>query len=425
MSKITGMNKVIEEITKRVVPSLAQRAQREKAISLFLQSLNKVVVNGEAILGGSGAKDTWLAAAADIDIFVLYDYGKYAARSMELSEMLESALQSGFPNIKRERLHGSRDYFRMEYEGLWFEVVPILKISSAREAKNITDISPLHARWINKSGKRLKDEIRLAKQFCKSQQLYGAESYINGFSGYVLEILVIYYGSFEKLLRAAVKWKEKEVVDAAGYYKSKNVLFELNKSKLVSPLIVIDPVDKTRNAAAALSLEKWKLFTQRAKEYLAKPSVRFFERARILVEKLQQEKRGKEIVYLELESLEGKEDVVGVKLLRVFEFLREGLGEFGVVESGWEWEGRVVMYFVVSLKELDKKMVRGGPTVQMTEFAQKFRAKYKDKAIFVKEGRLYASVEREYTGLKEVVKVLLRDVYVRERVKKVDLVKVC
>ncbi len=43
---------------------------------------------------------------------------------------------------------------------------------------------------------------------------------------------------------------------------------ELNKSKIQSPLIVIDPVQAGRNAAAALSFEKYDLLRKKAKEFL-------------------------------------------------------------------------------------------------------------------------------------------------------------
>jgi len=68
--------------------------------------------------------------------------------------------------------------------------------------KNITDISPLHALWIRKnSNEKVRDEIRKFKYFLKINDLYGAESYIRGFSGYIAEILVIYYKSFNNLIK--------------------------------------------------------------------------------------------------------------------------------------------------------------------------------------------------------------------------------
>src|SRR3989344_831244 len=284
----------MEEVLKRIKPGKEETKNCKAVTDLFLKKLNSNLKDAEAILGGSGAKDTWLSGNHDIDIFVEFNLKKYSTISSELSEHLEKALKKTFRNKKIERVHGSRDYFQIDYEGISFEIVPILKISKAEQSLNITDISPLHSRWVNEKAKGKKDEIRLLKQFCKANNLYGAESYINGFSGYVLDILTAQYGSFEKVLKATQRWKEKDVVDPSKFYPTKELaLFHINTSKLQSPLIVVDPVDKSRNAAAALSMEKFLLFKEKAKKYLQKPSPEFFEKEKITLASLQQKYKGK------------------------------------------------------------------------------------------------------------------------------------
>jgi len=139
-------------------------------------------------------------------------------------------------------------------------------LKKASEVVNITDISPLHSKWVNKFGKGLKDEIRLAKQFCKANKLYGAESHITGFSGYVLEILTIHYKGFKNLIKAITKWKPKVIIDTEKYHKKP--LFDLDKSKTHSPIIIIDPVQKSRNASAAVDIEKFNKLIQYSKEFL-------------------------------------------------------------------------------------------------------------------------------------------------------------
>jgi len=53
--------------------------------------------------------------------------------------------------------------------------------------------------------KKILDEIRIAKAFCYANNCYGAESYISGFSGYALELLVYHYKSFLKFIKSMVK----------------------------------------------------------------------------------------------------------------------------------------------------------------------------------------------------------------------------
>src|SRR3989344_1107382 len=171
-------------ILNKIKPNEQERLWFKTIADSFLKLLNSKLKDARAILGGSGAKDTWLAGNHDVDIFVLFNYQKYSGQSSELANFLEPIFKKVFSKEKISRVHGSRDYFQLYYQGFFFEVIPILQISSSLQAINITDISPLHSLWANKYTKGLKDEIRLIKQFCRAQKVYGAESYIGGFSGY-------------------------------------------------------------------------------------------------------------------------------------------------------------------------------------------------------------------------------------------------
>ena len=419
----------MEKILKKIKPSKEEEKRFMQATASFLKALNAAlaVSGAKAILGGSGAKGTWLSGSHDVDIFVLFDLKKYEDKSGELSDLLEKALQKAFSTVKIRRVHGSRDYFQLTYQELAFETVPILKISKAEQALNITDISPLHSAWVEKHAAKLKDDIRLLKQFCKANGLYGAESYIGGFSGYVLEILTAYYGSFEKVLQAAQKWKEKDVVDPSRFYPTKEMaLFHINTSKLQSPLIVVDPVDRSRNAAAALSMEKFVLFKELAQKYLQKPAEDFFVKEKITLDFLREKYKGKgTLVLMTVTPTEGKEDAVGAKLLKVFELLRGKLQGFAPVASGWTWDKgpEAMFYFITKKKELPAEEVRIGPPLKMKEYADDFKKKYKNA--FVEGGRMKAKVKVTYPKLGDFINALLKNKYVKERisrVKKVDVI---
>ena len=158
----------MQDILKKIRPSRTELQEFSKTTTTFLDKLNSKLDGAKAILGGSGAKGTWLSGGHDVDIFVQFNFKKYASQTTELSDLLEKTLRSAFTNTKMKRVHGSRDYFQFTYDKLAFEVVPILKINKASEALNLTDISPLHSVWVNKHAKGVKDDIRLAKQFCKA-----------------------------------------------------------------------------------------------------------------------------------------------------------------------------------------------------------------------------------------------------------------
>ena len=411
----------MQSVLKKIKPGKEEIDNLNKITKDFLTKLNSKLKDAKAILGGSGAKDTWLSGNHDVDLFVQFDKNKYSDESHLISEHLEKMLKKVFPEFKIERLHGSRDYFQLNYKNLNFEVVPIIKINKSEEALNITDISPLHALWVNKNAQKLKDEIRLAKQFCRANKLYGAESHISGFSGYVLEILISYYGSFEKLLKASLKWKDKEVIDPEKHYKNKHLaLFHLNNSKLQSPIIVVDPVDKERNAAAALSKEKMKQFQKVAKQYLKSPSEKLFVKEEISKEKLMKEKG--HLLFLTIVPVEGKHDVVGVKLLKAFEFLRDELSCFKVKKAGWNWnenDSGAAFYFILKEDKLSEFEVRNGPPLKLAEHVKHF--KKVNKNTFTKDGKLFARIKVKHPNLEDFIKNLLSQEYFKEKVKKVKL----
>ncbi|MDP7115415.1 MAG: CCA tRNA nucleotidyltransferase, partial [Candidatus Woesearchaeota archaeon] len=373
------------------------------------------VLDAKAVLGGSGAKGTWLRGMHDADMFVLFDYEKFKGRSEEISDILEKSIKKVFKNLIR--LHGSRDYFQLKRDGFTYEIIPILEIKKANDAMNITDISPLHAKWVNKH-KKLRDEILLTKQFCKANNCYGAESYIKGFSGYICEILTIYYGGFLNLVKNAAKWKGKVVIDVEGYHKGKDVMFELNKSKTYSPIIVVDPVQKERNASAALSEEKFEVFRSRCKEFVRKPSKNFFEIEKIDLDKLEKKAVGKNLLILDVKALEGKEDVVGAKLLKVYEHIVKMMKfyEFNVLSSGWEWEegSDAMFYFIVDKKELSKTKLQMGPPLKVKEHVNEFKKKHKNA--FEKNGKVYADVKRKFVNVIDMVKDEVGSEYVKGRV---------
>ena len=207
------MRTVLDTAKKLSIPTEAEEKKVNeliKEISLKINNqLKKLKISAKLIVGGSIAKGTWLPGISDIDFFLQFDYNKYKNKSAELDNITGKILKKCF-NINR--LHGSRDYFSFKKKGFNIEMVPVLNIKNPKQAKNITDFSPLHVSWMKKQIKKkpeLISEIRVAKQFFKANKLYGAESYIQGFSAHVIEILVVYHSSFQKLIKAICKWKTK------------------------------------------------------------------------------------------------------------------------------------------------------------------------------------------------------------------------
>src|SRR3989338_336178 len=218
---------ILKQTLQKYKPTLKQRNLLHKQITAVLkliqEELTKKKLKAQVLLGGSAAKGTFIKDDFDCDIFIRFDYEEY--KQKDISAFTETIL-TGF---KPKRVHGSRDYFQFAYQGINYEIIQVLYVTNPKKALNVTDMSPSHIDWVQKHmSSALRDEVLLAKLFCKAQTLYGAESYINGFSGHVLDILIIYYGSFLKLLKASLTWNLYDIIDVEKHHTAQS----LNESKI-------------------------------------------------------------------------------------------------------------------------------------------------------------------------------------------------
>jgi len=393
------MQQILDKVLNEIKPSKEEELERKKKIDLILKKIKSKEF--KAILGGSGAKGTWLKKVNDADIFVCFNYPRYKDKSDQISNILEKHLKKKFKKLYN--YHGSRDYFQIRDDNFTYEIVPILEIKKPEQAKNITDISPLHAKWVTKY-KKFKDDILLTKQFCKANNIYGAESHINGFSGYICEIITIHYKGFLNLLKAASRWNDKVIIDTERYHKGKDVIFELNKSKTECPLIVIDPVQASRNAAAAISIEKFEIFKKAAKLFLKSPSENLFQKKEFSLENLKKQSKNKNLVVLEFDLKQEKQDILGCKVIKVIDLIKQKLEKqgFTVYKTGFDLENDKAIGFLILKDEiLEKEKIHPGPPLSKANFVSIFKTKY--KKTFVKNKMIYAKVKRDFVKAEDLI----------------------
>ncbi|MBI4738886.1 CCA tRNA nucleotidyltransferase [Candidatus Woesearchaeota archaeon] len=415
------MTSAIDEIFARVLP-LIRPAEKDllPVVSGFLKQVNALLkdmkINATAVIGGSIAKGTFLKDDHDCDIFVKFNP---SYPDEKLSDLLAVALKS----LSLERVHGSRDYFHVDdaKHHLRYELVPVLDISDPAQARNVTDMSPLHVAWVKKHA-QFADDIRLAKQFCKASGVYGAESFIKGFSGHVLDILVIHYRGFENLLKASLAWKPKEVIDVVNYYKG-TALKRLNPAKIESPIIVIDPVLHERNAAAVLSTEKLHKFVKAAQGFLARPETLYFE-IKNQTPALVKKKAGKNpVVLLCVSPVDGKTDVVGAKILWIFTHLKRALeeGGFQLLDADWSWDKKsdALLWYILERAEVAPVKKHPGPQLSQKKRVIDFKAKH--KKTFVEGDRIYTYLKRPHTKAKDLVTAVIAESSIAERTKQTKM----
>ena len=360
--------------------------------NLIKKEIDKKNINDSVFLGGSFAKDTLLKSENyDVDIFIRFD-SKY--KDKEMINEIEKILSAS--KVKSLKVHGSRDYFRIiESPNLTFEIIPVLKISKQSQARNVTDLSYFHVNYIkNKLNKNIKKEILMLKHICKSLGIYGAESYINGFSGYSIECLIIYYKTIENFLKSILKIKENEkiVIDANKLYKNKNsILMEINESKQNSPIILVDPTFKERNALAGLNKESFEKLRIFASKILKNPSKKLLIK-RNAEEEIKSEKIDKNTEKICLEATTNKQegDVAGTKLKKFFLLIKKEFEEYYKVkryEFIYSGEESGKCYFILSKK---KEIIKKGPPISRVEHSRKFKEKHKH--FYEKKGILYAKI---------------------------------
>ena len=406
-------------VITKIKPSEWERKKVHKIVNTFLENTRPKLRGLKIVLGGSFAKDTWLSGDHDIDLFVKFPYNLY--RKKNLSELLAKRLSN------YNLVHGSRDYFQVQYKGYLFELIPVLDIKTQSKAVNITDVSPLHALWVQDNINHLADDIRLVKAFAKANNIYGAESYIQGFSGYLLEVLTIYYKGFFNLLKAASSWKEPEFIDIHAHYKNKTHAFrDLNKSKL-SSLVVIDPVQKSRNAAAALSSEKFHRFVETCRKFIHFPSEKFFEQKQVDIKTLKDRAAANTLLYIELKPLEGKKDVIGCKIMKAFSLLKERMHSSGFefIDTGWEFsKEKSKLWFILQDSILPEKRKHYGPRIDDEKNKLHFIQKWHSHEIHEEQGRIHVFVKREHRKADDFAKHFLRSPHVKDCFKKIIKVKI-
>jgi tRNA nucleotidyltransferase (CCA-adding enzyme) len=400
---------VLKVILQQIKPS---KEDISSLNNLQNQILKKIKVPGaKAQIGGSGAKNTWLKNTHDIDIYVKFPAKKFSEKSQELSKILHKHLKKSFSKILK--IHGSRDYFQVNYKGYTVEVVPILEISNPKQAKNITDFSAFHVKYVT-SKKGLENQIRLLKTFAKANRFYGAESHIRGLSGYVCELLIIKYKSFLNFIKEVSKYKSTCIIG------SKKDAEKLNWAKKLSPLIIIDPVQPERNAAAAISKEQYQNIIKASKDFLRSPNPKQFEKQPIDINKL---KKAGFLTIIQAQPTTSKRDIAGAKALKAFNYLKKQIIDYEIKKTIFDYEKTTTLYIVTKKKKLPNTYKHPGPPIKNKLAAQAFKKANKSFTIKKDKTKYYIIKPTEHPLLHDKLKFLLQQPEVTERIKNIILLE--
>lgn len=373
--------KILSNVLEKVSLSKEETKRIEKETYELVKILKKNKLN--ANIGGSLAKGTVLKKDnQDVDIFIML-------KPEEISKFEKFVAKT---KLNYSIVHGSRDYIQIKKEDLTFELIPVLKLDKKNKIENVTDFSLVHVQYIKRKIKKqpkLTDEIKLAKAFCHANKCYGAESYIGGFSGYSLEVLVSYYGSFLKFLK---KIPTEKIIDPEKQFKNNNeILRELNQSKLQSPLILIDPTYKYRNVCAGLTKETFELFVQKAKEFLKNPTEDLFQKKEFSLDNflIYAHNQNLEVYQIKIKTNRQSGDIAGTKMKKLFNFLIRELErkEQNVISSEFIYSGGQESEGYLAIKKKEFIEIQG-PRKNMEKSVEQF--KKVRKIVYIKNGYVCA-----------------------------------
>ena len=405
---------VKNKVLSKIKPTYKERENLNKKVKQLLEELRvsttNLGINADFFVGGSFGKDTFLKNDFDVDIFCRFEL---TYKNYDLSELLKKILD--YCKFKYTRLKGSRDYFSMKYSFLNIELIPVLKIKDLKDAVNTTDVSPLHVKYVlDNTNEEMRDDIRLAKIFFKNKLLYGAESYINGFSGHVIDLLIIYYKSFENLILNVKNWKEQTILDIEKHYKNREEILKVLDKNKIKNLIVIDPILKNRNAASALSSNNYYKFIFIVKkinvlslEDFVIPEIKI---QKYLKERIKWGKENKLDVYgfdFEIINNTSTRDIIGSKLLKLSKRLKkfyQNLG-FRIFKLDYYFspkENRAFILFYFESFKIPKIKLVKGPNIFLKEALRDFFKKRGVENVFQIENYAYCYEKQKYTNLKEI-----------------------
>lgn len=415
----------MEAVCRRVLKAVAPRpGERRRVVRLAENLKGRVAAEAErrglevdVEVGGSVAKDTWLSGDVDLDVFMVFpkDFGRERLEEAALG-VAEAAVED-WPWMKRFAEH---PYLEATVDGVRVNIVPCYRVEQG-EWVSAADRSPFHTEYVKrKLGQRdLRDEIRLLKRFMKGTGVYGAEIRVGGFSGYLCEVLTLNYGSFVETLEATSGWQRGEVVDVEGFYKGKleeaHILFD-------SPLIVVDPVDKNRNAAAAVSEEKAAEFIMACRSLLEEPRETLFfppEVKPLSIRELKDtlKRRGTETLLLTFGGVDAVPDVLWGQLYKSLRSIKRLLKQydFSVVRTAAWSDEKTLNVLLIELQTsiLSATKKHTGPQT-FSDSVERFLERHvgADDTVagpWVEEGRWVVAVRRQYGDAVSLLSDKLKD----------------
>ncbi len=401
-----NLSQVVEKVAKQISPTKEEAAAEQAFARGLVSKLEKGFGNSRQLIKiihcGSSARDTGLKNDGDIDLFIAFN------KRLERNEIVKSTIEVTKKSIpaKWEMHYAEHPYLHAEIGKYSVEVIPCFQHNPHEDIKSAVDRSPLHMTYLqDKLSAGQRKEVRVLKKLLKVAKIYGAENEIEGFSGLVCEYLILHYGSLENLLKsAAAEWRFPVIIDTEKFHENIN---ELKKKYENNAIILIDVIDRNRNAAAAISKTNAAKFVLLARNVLKKPSMKFFKEKKdknisTTEFKKTMSKRGTKIIAIEFSNPQVVHDTLVPQIRSSAHFIAKHLS-MNALQMNYSHffvsDNKCFIAFEFEKWESKIKQIQGPPIDSAKACEQFLKAKKIDKKLlrlFVKDLKLVAEVKPKF-----------------------------
>lgn len=416
-----------KSIFNKILPEIKPTEEEIEELNAYsndlMGRLKKVVPKDvEIILAGSVARGTQIRGNSDIDIFLLFP------KTTEERLMEKKALVLARKIVKK----GYGETFVINYAehpylkliskklDISADIVPAFKIEDSADMGTAVDRTQLHNIFVkNHLNEKQKDDVRLLKYFLRANGIYGAESRIEGFSGYLCELLICHYGSFLEFIKSFADLELPLVLDII---KGKQIRSADEAPKDIdffkSEFIVIDPTDKWRNVAASVSRESISRLVIASRRLLDKPSVNNFygikysdENSRSSLSRMLQ-KYEIDVYAIGIEVQAISEDTLWPQVKRLRGKFSDSLKRNGfepLLELQNLTKDRAAIAFLMNKKEIHANVIEG-PSVFMKKGSYAFYKKHsKGQNMFLNGDKLCSIEKSKYENADALIKSAFKD----------------
>lgn len=391
----------------------------EKLLEFINDKCHVDNIDAEAVLVGSVAKKTYLRGKSDIDIFISFPL---TTDKKDLKEIGLDLAHQCCDVFKAEPHHqfASHPYVTTEIDGFDVDFVPCYKIEDGSQLKSAVDRTILHTKYVQANLKEgQNEEVLLLKRFMDMTGTYGSEFKVGGFAGYLCELLIIKYDTFENTLKQAADWQFGHVIDLMDYGTAKN---------FNDPLICIDPTDKNRNVGAALRLDKFSQFIQSARNYLNASNKQdyFYPLNKKLDKNVilnEFQSRESNLIAIKFDIPEIPLDTLHPQLKKTTDSLKRILNknDFLVFQADYwtDEQDYALMLLELAVFKLNDVKVHIGPRVFYKKACENFIGKFGLENCYLLDDYMVSNVKREFTTPEDFIRhVLTKDFILRIKVGK-------